>query len=232
MINEADRPNSTRKRVRTVNRVLGAILICAAWTRIFVRPRVEGRDNLEGLDGPLLLAVNHLSIFDIPALAGLVSRYRRDVTFLAMAELFANVFMRAILNWFGIIPVYRDSERAAEASNRGVIVLQHGGVVITFIEGKISRDGALQRARNGVSYMALKAGATVIPIALFGTERVKRLKSGPLSWGWRKRYAVVVGTPIQVAQDLDATGQDRTMLTDRIMGHITTQHERAQTLAA
>ncbi|HKX23655.1 MAG TPA: 1-acyl-sn-glycerol-3-phosphate acyltransferase [Candidatus Saccharimonadales bacterium] len=80
------------------------VLICAAWTRIFARPRVEGRQHLKRLEGPVILAVNHLSIFDIPALAGLISRYRRDVTFLAKAELFANVVARVILNWFGIIP--------------------------------------------------------------------------------------------------------------------------------
>lgn len=232
MSQETERPNSMRKRVRTANRVIGAVLISAAWMRIFVRPRVEGRENLKGLNGPLILAVNHLSVFDIPALAGLISRYRRDVTFLAMAELFRSVIMRAILNWFGIIPVYRGSERATEASDRGVIVLRHGGVVITFIEGKISRDGTLQKARNGVSYMALKAGATVVPIALFGTERVKRLRTSPLHWGWGKRYAVVVGAPMHVEQNLNATGQDRTQLTERIMGRITTQHERARTLAA
>lgn len=101
---EAQRPNSVRKRVRTANRVIGMVLICAAWTRIFARPRVEGRQHLKRLEGPVILAVNHLSIFDIPALAGLISRYRRDVTFLAKAELFANVVARVILNWFGIIP--------------------------------------------------------------------------------------------------------------------------------
>lgn len=81
MVNEGTaRPNSVRKRVRNANRVLGAVLVSAAWTRIFVRPRVEGRENLQ-LDGPFIVAVNHLSIFDIPALAGLISRYRQDLTF-------------------------------------------------------------------------------------------------------------------------------------------------------
>ena len=231
MSSDTARPNSMRKRVRTANRMIGAILICAAWTRIFVRPRVEGREHLKQ-DGPLILAVNHLSFFDIPALAGLISRYRRDVTFLAMAELFANFLVRRVLLWFGIIPVYRGTERATEASDQGVIVLRHGGVVITFIEGRISRDGKLQRARNGVAYMALMAGALVIPVALAGTERVKRLGTGPLHWGWGRRYAVVVGPGIRVERNINATAQDRQMLTDQIMGSISTQHDRALALAA
>lgn len=227
---ETSRPNSVRRRVRLVNWFLGRLLITAASTRI-VRPRVEGRENLRNLQGPVILTANHLSSFDIPALAGLIARYRRDVTFLSMAELFQNPVAGTTLEWFGIIPVYRGTDRAAEASNQGVVVLLHGGVVIVFIEGKISSDGNLLPARNGVSFMALKTGATVIPIAMSGTERVKPLRSPWYKWGWFKRYAVVIGKPIRVERNENATADDRKDLTSRIMGQIEPHYERAKVLA-
>lgn len=148
-----------------------------------------------------------------------------------MGELFTNFIVRAVLLWFGIIRVDRGTDRAVEASNEGVVVLRFGGVVITFIDGKISRTGELQDAHNGVSYMAQASGATVVPVALFGTQRVKRPNTGPLHWGWGKRYAVVVGTPILVKRNDHATSQDRDQLTAHIMGAIRVGFERARVLA-
>lgn len=215
------RPASLRRRVRLANRVLRAVLVCAALSHVFVRPRVEGRRHF-AQEGPLIVASNHRSTFDPIGLFAPIVKYRPDVAFLAMAELFKNPLLRRILEWFGVIPVYRGTERAIESAQRGIEVLSGGGTVAAFIEGKIIRGTELGKPKGGVAYMAFATGAPVVPVAVVRTERVKRPGSKWWQWGWGTRYFIAVGEPIPVPQgaSIDSSKADRDAFTDEIMAAI------------
>lgn len=225
------KPNSHRRRVRIVNATLRLLLVTAAMSRVFVRSTVVGRENLRG-PGRKIVASSHLSVFDPIPLFALITKYRRDVTFLAMAELFRNPVMRSILEWFGIIPVDRGTAAAALASEMGVTALRDDGVVAAYIEGKISTTGALLPARNGVAYMALQTGSPVIPVAVAGTQNVKRLGTPPWKWGWRQRYVIVIGEAILPPILVDPTKQDRDAFTAQVMESITQLHAQALAILA
>jgi len=212
------KPASLRRRVRIANKVLRAVLVCAAWTRIFVRPRIIGRKNF-AQEGRLIIASHHRSEFDPIGLFAPIVKFRPDVAYMAMAELFKNPLVCRILEWFGTIPVYRGTERALESSAQGIDVLEAGGVVAAFIEGKIIREKGLGAPKSGVAYMAFATGAPVVPVVVVRTEDVKRPGSKWWQWGWGKRYVIAIGKPIPVppGASVDSPKADRDAFTAQIM---------------
>jgi 1-acyl-sn-glycerol-3-phosphate acyltransferase len=83
------------------------------------------------------------------------------------------------------VPVDRDGrvESAIESVNVARGVLEKGVHITTFVEGTRSRDGRLLPFKKGPFYLAMEAGAPVIPISIHGTERMmskgsKRVQPG------------------------------------------------------
>jgi 1-acyl-sn-glycerol-3-phosphate acyltransferase len=130
-----------------------------------------GRIEVHGLGvipatGPVLLAVNHRSLLDGVLLFGYVGR---PVSCLVKAEAFTPR-LAPLLRSSGQIPVRRDVVDAA-AIRRGLAILRAGGVVGIFPEGSRGH-GLVQTAKPGVGYLALRSGATVIPVACSGTSEM------------------------------------------------------------
>ena len=189
--------------------------------RLATRMSVEGRDHVPP-DGALIVASNHLSFLDsivIPLASG------RQVHFLGKAEYFQGRGLKgAAVRWFhttaGTIPVDRADPRAAAGSLEVAEgVLRRGEAFGVYPEGTRSPDGRLHRGRTGVARMALATGATVLPCAVIGTDKVQP----PGSNGFRPAKVVVrFGAPVDVAA-LQARYQKAALLravTDAVMDAI------------
>jgi 1-acyl-sn-glycerol-3-phosphate acyltransferase len=189
--------------------------------RLATRMSVEGRDHVPR-DGALIVASNHLSFLDsivIPLASG------RQVHFLGKAEYFQGRGLKgAAVRWFhttaGTIPVDRADPRAAAGSLEvAEAVLRRGEAFGVYPEGTRSPDGRLHRGRTGVARMALATGATVLPCAVIGTDKVQP----PGSNGFRPAKVVVrFGPPVDVAA-LRARYQKAALLrsvTDAVMDAI------------
>jgi glycerol-3-phosphate dehydrogenase (NAD(P)+) len=125
--------------------------------------------------GPLLLAANHRSFMD-PFVIG--SLARRPVYYMAKRELFARPWQARLLNALGAFPIDRGAgDEDAMATARAI--LARGDCVVIFPEGTRVRPGPLGVPRRGVGRLALEAGVPVVPVAVIGTEDVRR--------GWRVR---------------------------------------------
>ena len=125
--------------------------------------------------GPVLLAANHRSYFDVAALALVAARLGRPVRFLAKRELFDAPLVGWVARALGGIAVDRGSGsvrplRMAEAA------LRAGEVVIVLPQGTIPRGEAffdpVLQGRTGTARLAAATGATVVPVGLWGTEQV------------------------------------------------------------
>ncbi len=133
-----------------------------------------GREHVPA-DGPVILAANHRSFLD-PFVIGCM--VRRPCYFVAKKELFSNPVQSWILNALGAFPIDRGASDA-DAMATARAILERGDCVVIFPEGTRVRPGGLGRPRRGVGRLALETGAPVVPVAVIGTEEVRR--------GWRIR---------------------------------------------
>lgn len=140
------------------------------WGRViaFVMTRVLWRVRaIRGAPaaGPLLLAVNHVSVLDGPLVWAV---QRRPTHFLVKTEMFRGVFGWA-LRQVGQIPVDRSRpDRTALAT--AAHALRSGRAVGIFPEGGRGR-GDVSEVRTGIAWLALQTGTPVTPVAVLGTRR-------------------------------------------------------------
>ena len=153
---------------------------------VYFRMQRIGREHVPRT-GPLLLAANHRSFLDPFVIGTLV---RRPVYYMAKRELFEKRWQAWILNALGAFPVDRGAgDGDAMATARAI--LERGDCVVVFPEGTRVRPGPLGKPRRGVGRLALETGAPVAPVAVIGTEDVRR--------GWRirpRKVRVRVGRPM------------------------------------
>jgi glycerol-3-phosphate dehydrogenase (NAD(P)+) len=165
-----------RARRQGVNPLVywAARAVLQPWFHLYFRLRRLGREHVPD-HGPVILAANHRSFID-PFLIGTL--VRRPIYYVAKQELFRRRWQAWILNALGAFPVDRgasDEEMIATARS----ILARGDCVVIFPEGTRVRPGSLGRPKRGVGRLALETGAPVVPVAVIGTEAIRR--------GWRVR---------------------------------------------
>ena len=99
-------------------------------------------------------------------------------------------------------------------------VLDDGRVLGTFPEGTRSPTGALQVAREGVTLLALRTGAPILPIACIDTDLF--WPRGRTIWRIGGRIGMQVGEPFVVERRTGADGRKESLedVTTRLMLHI------------
>ena len=163
--------------------------------RFWFRMRVDGREHVPD-KGPVILASNHRSNMD-PVL--LASALQRPVAFMAKAELFVGP-LGWIMRWIGQFPVRRGGIDR-EALRRTDAVLARGSMLGLFPEGTRG-DGGFSAVHPGLAYIVVRQRCPVLPVAIFGTERVRR------RFGWLP-FASPVRIVIDPAIDLPQSTSDR-----------------------
>jgi 1-acyl-sn-glycerol-3-phosphate acyltransferase len=143
-------------------------LLCRIALRALARVRVEGLEHVPD-DGPVIIAANHMSNADPPFIGGwLGPALGRRPTFLAKASLFRGP-LGLVIRSLGAEPVKAGgSDIDAYRTAKGI--LDRGGVVAILPEGTRSFDGILATPRPGVSLLATRTGALVIPVGISGTD--------------------------------------------------------------
>jgi 1-acyl-sn-glycerol-3-phosphate acyltransferase len=170
-------------------------------------------------DGPLIIASNHLSNADPPLIASwLIPALGRSVHWMAKQEALdwpvAGAFLKAN-GCFGI----RRGAADTEAFRLAKRVLDDGRILGTFPEGTRSPTGLLQKGKEGVTLLAIRTGAPILPVAVWGTERLwPRGAKVPRPGG---RVHLRVGEPFRLERrTVDGKREDLQTVTDRLMVRI------------
>ena len=211
-------PAALRRRRRSIGGArLVACALAAPVRRGLVRLRLEGTENLP-LDGPAIIAANHLSFLDSVLLLYSLPRH---VYALGKAEYTDRRITRWLFCGAGMIPVRRQSPGGlAKALDQARHVLDAGAVLAVFPEGTRSRDGHLHRGHCGAAHLALQTGAPLIPVGIIGTDHI--LPLGTRVVRPFRRATLRVGAPIWPAAGgfTESTNQARRTITDRLMSEI------------
>jgi 1-acyl-sn-glycerol-3-phosphate acyltransferase len=182
---------------------------------LYFRMSRIGREHVPQ-SGPVIFAANHRSFLDPFVIATIA---RRPMYYVAKRELFAHRRLGWLLSALGAFPVDRgagDTEMIETAK----AILARGDAVLIFPEGTRIRPGTLARPKRGVGRLALESGAPVVPVAVIGTEAVRR--------GWRIRphkVRIRVGRPLTFPHVEQVSPQLAGAVTDRIWPNVMLQWE-------
>lgn len=176
------------------------IMTCKALFKILGQKIVvTGHENIPR-SGGALMAFNHIGYVDF-VYGGFAAQPagKRLVRFMAKKEVFDHPVGGPIMRSLHHVPVDRGS--GVQSFLHAVDLLKKGELVGIFPEATISRAMELKEFKNGAVRIAASAGVPVIPVVLWGTQRMMT-KDHPNDFSRGKTIHIRVGAP------LDFTGED------------------------
>lgn len=131
------------------------------------RLEVRGAENIPKRGGAII-APNHRSLIDHPTVGVATTR---QIWFMAKSELFRNAIAAKLLRSLNSFPVNRGRPDRASLQ-RCLELLEQGELVGIYPGGTRKPDSRFEDLEDGFTYIALKSGAPIVPVALSGTESV------------------------------------------------------------
>lgn len=146
-------------------------LIVSLPTLLIFRVRAIGVENVPRTGG-LLLAPNHFSQMD-HFFVGL--HLRRKIRFMAKSQMFGPPVLTYVYKHGGVFPVRR-GHHDEEAFKTAFTILEQDGMLLVYAEGGRSRSYELGEVKPGIGRIALESGVPVVPVAIHGSDKVRRWK--------------------------------------------------------
>jgi glycerol-3-phosphate dehydrogenase (NAD(P)+) len=206
-----------RARGRGVNPLVywGLRAILQPFFHLYWRLSRIGREHIPA-EGPFILASNHRSFLDPFVIAVMA---RRPIYFMTKKEAFINRPVAWVLSSLGAYPIDRQGgDQEAMATTKAI--LERGDGVLIFPEGTRTRPGPLGRPKRGIGRLALETGAPVVPVAIIGSEAVRK--------GWRIRphkVRIRAGAPLTFPKVQAPSRHLAAAVTDRIWPCVELQWE-------
>lgn len=174
---------------------------------------MRGVEKVPG-EGPLIVASNHASYMDPPIVGCCIPR---PIAYMARKTLFDNWLFAAWIRSLNAFPLDREGD-SREAMRRGCERLAEEWALLVFPEGTRTMTGKLGEVRGGVGMLAVRSGAPVLPVYVWGAyqswPKGKKLPS-------RHRFKFLVGDVIAVQGDLK--GAKRKAEQERIRAEVDRQ---------
>jgi 1-acyl-sn-glycerol-3-phosphate acyltransferase len=181
--------------------------LCSVIVRLLVSPRVYGCRRLDGVEQPCVVVCNHLSWID-PLLMIHALGPGRPVVFLAAREHIESkpLLDRVVTFLGGVIKVDRGAMNQREMLRAAEAALAAGASLALFPEGRINRPEEtgvpILPLEPGAAFIARRAGAPIVPMALAGSRELH----------FRRRVILAIGDPISPG----ATSREDTAVSERI----------------
>lgn len=187
-------------------------------TYLLAAPRIRGRENLHGLEGPVLVISNHVTYVDIGwILAALPARFRNRLATAMRGERLAemrqppatmNLFSSFIerldyflaLGLFNVFPLPRQSGFLKSFSFAGDLA-DRGWNILIFPEGMTTEDGRMAPFRSGIGLLAKRLNIPVVPMRIDGLFPLKQARRKIARPG---QVRVTIGKPARFSADQDS----------------------------
>ncbi len=169
--------------------------------RVLSRYEVLGAENMP--EPPFLLVSNHMSFFDIPA----VHLPTPEGTVGMAAKKYKGSRLEPLFSLYSVIWVEQFSPDLS-ALRDAIAVLKGGAALAMAPEGTRSRSAQLIQGRAGAAFIATRADVLIVPVGVWGTERVLKHP--------RPKVTVRYGKPFRLPTGR-AKGAQLEEYTERIM---------------
>lgn len=196
-----------------------AVYYLLAWpaTYLLAAPRIRGRENLRGLQGPVLVISNHVTYLDIAwILPALPARFRNKLATAMRGERLAEMlrpsgekrlferFMERLryflaLSLFNVFPLPKQSGFLESFRFTGNLVDRRWNILV-FPEGRTTEDGKMAHFRSGIGLLAKQLQLPVLPMhldGLFDLKHAGRIITRP------GHVRVSIGAPVRFSRDDD-----------------------------
>ena len=151
-----------------------------------------GRENIPQKDSFIMVS-NHGSLLDPPLLGHAL---RRNISFMAKAELFKIPFLGFVIKACGAYPVKRgiaDKNTIKTACKK----LSNNNSIGIFIDGTRQKNGRVNRPKQGAALLAFKNQKLLLPVAIINSHKLIRFK---FCIPFFSRIVIRVGKPVQPPQ--------------------------------
>jgi 1-acyl-sn-glycerol-3-phosphate acyltransferase len=182
---------------------------------LIYRVRAIGVENVPK-DGALVLAPNHFSQMD-HFFIGLY--LRRKVRFMAKSQMFGPPLLTYVYKHGGVFPVRR-GHHDEEAMKTAFTILDQGEMLLVYAEGGRSRSGKLKEVKPGIGRIALESGAPVVPVAIHGSEQVRRWKRFRFP-----RVVVQFGEPLRFPIEAAPSRERQLEVAEQVFAPVRQMHE-------
>jgi 1-acyl-sn-glycerol-3-phosphate acyltransferase len=184
-------------------------LIMAPICFVLFRLQVTGKDNVP-LKGRVILAPNHFSFADHFLVAAPLGEHK--VQFMAKSNMFKRPW-QWIYTHGGVFPVRRGQRDLEAIKTAQIVIEERDNPLCIYCEGGRSRSGQIsERAKPGIGRLALETGATVVPVAIRGSEKARNWKRLEIP-----KITVRYGKPIQFAQIKEPTKTEIQAAADQVL---------------
>lgn len=203
-------------------------LAAGRWSRGLIKPLAE-LDSPSTIrlikDRPTLFAGNHRSLFDVFVALTVLGSFNVSSRILIRSDLVDSGATGVVLRRLGSIATSRETRQQAEDS--AVAALVDGQTVSMMPEGRLvppseRAEAGVGPGRPGLSRIARRAGAVVVPVAFVGTDKVWPRGSMPRPQWPRPTVKLRFGAPMEMTGDDDQANVDAFMAE---LGELVRQHE-------
>ncbi len=181
-------------------RLMSQWLFMFPFARLFVKLKIEGRENLEGLTLPAIFMPNHISYLDsLVLLMALPSQIRKRIAFAAAKDVVYEQYKS--ISWLiellgNSFPFPRqeheDIRTGLDYMGR---MLDENYSVVVFPEGKVSISGKFQPLKHGAGLIAVEMDSLIVPVKIEGTNII--FPPGKIVPRGRGEVKVTFGKPIK-----------------------------------
>ena len=170
----------------------------------YFKIKIYGADNVPQKGGAIAVS-NHASYFDPPVLSNCVGR---PVAFMAKEELFKVPVFKQGIELYGAYPVKRSTgDRSALRAT--TTALKSGWIAAIFLQGTRSDDAKISDPKLGAAWIAAKTQVPLLPISLWGTEKIMKGSSFPKPVGLTVRIGEIIAPPPSTKKaDLQAVTEE------------------------